>query len=163
MNNTIFQRIEKQLTSKGFSFIRTDFNRPWGGFFAIREDQTGAFMQTYFPNEDVAALTKEGRAVSPKILVVAPKKRLSWQYHLLRSEVWMVIEGTVGIMRSDTDKQGEVIVHKVGDKIVLAKGERHRLVGQDEYGILAEIWQHTDPKNLSTEDDIVRVQDDFGR
>jgi hypothetical protein len=29
--------------------------------------------------------------------------------------------------------------------------------------MLAEIWQHTDDANPSNEDDIVRVQDDFGR
>ncbi|MCU0327251.1 MAG: phosphoheptose isomerase, partial [Spirosomaceae bacterium] len=40
---------------------------------------------------------------------------------------------------------------------------RHRLVGVNEWGIIAEIWQHTDPKNPSDENDIVRVQDDFGR
>jgi len=27
----------------------------------------------------------------------------------------------------------------------------------------AEIWQHTDKNNPSDEDDIIRVQDDFGR
>jgi hypothetical protein len=29
--------------------------------------------------------------------------------------------------------------------------------------LVAEIWQHTDPDHPSNEDDIVRVQDDFGR
>jgi len=29
--------------------------------------------------------------------------------------------------------------------------------------VLAEIWQHTDAQNPSDENDIVRVQDDFGR
>jgi mannose-6-phosphate isomerase len=45
----------------------------------------------------------------------------------------------------------------------LAQGERHRLIGADGYGIVAEIWRHTDPANPSDENDIVRVQDDFGR
>ena len=162
MKNNIFKKIEKQLKSENFTFEKTDFNRPWGGFFVIDEHQSDQFIQRYFPDERIADMTKSG-IVSPKILVVAPGRRLSWQYHLLRSEVWMVIEGTVGVVRSNTDEEGAVVVHGVGDKIVLAKGERHRLVGQDEYGILAEIWQHTDPNNLSTEEDIVRVQDDFGR
>lgn len=43
------------------------------------------------------------------------------------------------------------------------KGERHRLIGLDSWGIVAGIWQHTDPENASDEDDIVRLQDDFGR
>lgn len=34
---------------------------------------------------------------------------------------------------------------------------------QGGWGVVAEIWQHTDKDNPSNEDDIVRVQDDFGR
>ena len=41
--------------------------------------------------------------------------------------------------------------------------QRHRLIGLDGWGIVAEIWRHTDAENPSDEDDIVRVQDDFGR
>jgi len=66
-------------------------------------------------------------------------------------------------MRSDTDEQTEVDKYQKGDVIVLDKGERHRLVGLDDWGIVAEIWQHTDPNHPSDEDDIVRLQDDFGR
>ena len=50
-----------------------------------------------------------------------------------------------------------------GDIIRLKQGERHRLMGLDNWGIVAEIWQHIDVDNPSNEDDIVRVQDDFGR
>ena len=38
-----------------------------------------------------------------------------------------------------------------------------RLIGLEEWGMVAEIWQHTDDAHPSAEDDIVRVQDDFGR
>lgn len=41
--------------------------------------------------------------------------------------------------------------------------ERHRLMGLDDYAIMAEIWQYTDVNNPSDEGDIVRVQDDFSR
>jgi hypothetical protein len=47
--------------------------------------------------------------------------------------------------------------------VKLQQGERHRLIGLAGWGIVAEIWQHTDASNPSDEDDIVRVQDDFGR
>jgi hypothetical protein len=50
-----------------------------------------------------------------------------------------------------------------GDQIVLKKGERHRLIGLDNFSVVAEILQHTDANNPSDEDDIIRVQDDFGR
>jgi mannose-6-phosphate isomerase-like protein (cupin superfamily) len=88
---------------------------------------------------------------------------LSWQYHHRRSEVWRVIEGEVGIVRSDTDKENELEIFKVGDVITLKKGERHRLVGLSDWGKVAEIWQHTESDNPSDEEDIVRLQDDFGR
>ena len=48
-------------------------------------------------------------------------------------------------------------------EIILQQGERHRLVGLSDYAVIAEIWQHTDATNPSDEDDIVRLQDDFGR
>ena len=41
--------------------------------------------------------------------------------------------------------------------------ERPRLVGLDVYALVAEIGQHTEVTNSSDEDDIVRLQDNFGR
>jgi hypothetical protein len=74
-----------------------------------------------------------------------------------------VVQGTVGIVRSDNDQEGELVHYTEGQTIKLAQGERHRLVGLDADAIIAEIWQHTDASHPSNEDDIVRVQDDFGR
>jgi hypothetical protein len=54
-------------------------------------------------------------------------------------------------------------IYNEGDQIKLKQGERHRLIGLDEYCLVAEIWQHADKNNPSNEEDIVRVQDDFGR
>jgi len=68
-----------------------------------------------------------------------------------------------GIIRSDTDKENEMKIYSEGDQIKLKQGERHRLIGLDDYCLVAEIWQHTDKNNPSNEEDIVRVQDDFGR
>lgn len=158
----IFTQIQSELSGKGFQFERTDFERPWGGFFVIEESQSDKFIKTFYPEENVEQLTKGGR-VSPKILVVAPGKRLSWQYHHRRSEVWKLVAGEAGVMRSQTDEQGDVYTLEQNEKVVLAQGERHRLVGLKEFGIIAEIWQHTNPDHLSDEEDIVRLQDDFGR
>ena len=101
--------------------------------------------------------------LSPKLLIVEPNKRLSWQYHHRRAEIWRVIKGSVGIIRSDSDIQGELICLNTFDQVTLKQGERHRLVGLGDWAVIAEIWQHTDPKNPSNEEDIVRVQDDYGR
>jgi hypothetical protein len=69
----------------------------------------------------------------------------------------------VGIVRSENDTQNEIEIFNEGDQIRLKQGERHRLIGLDNFAIIAEIWQHADPNNPSDEEDIVRVQDDFGR
>ena len=68
-----------------------------------------------------------------------------------------------GVVTSDTDEEKETKELSIGDIIQLKQGERHRLLGTNGWGIIAEIWCHTDAANPSNEDDIVRVQDDFGR
>jgi mannose-6-phosphate isomerase-like protein (cupin superfamily) len=158
----IFKITAAELTAQGFELKYSDFDRPWGGFFVIDENQTDKFMTIYFPRIKKKDLVK-GQKVSPKILLVAPEKRLSWQYHYRRSEVWRIIEGEVGVIRSYTDEEGELEIFKAGDIIILEKKERHRLVGLSNWGKVAEIWQHTESNCPSTEDDIVRLQDDFGR
>jgi len=94
---------------------------------------------------------------------VAPGTRLSWQYHHRRSEIWRVLSGRVGVVRSLTDEEGPLMELAEGDQVRLAVEERHRLVGLDGWGILAEIWRHEDAANPSNEDDIVRVSDAYGR
>jgi mannose-6-phosphate isomerase len=145
-----------------FNIISSDLNRPWGGFYVIDENQAQQFSDTFFDGMDVSTL-KIGGKLSPKILVVAPDKRLSWQYHHRRAEIWRVIQGQAGVVTSDTDEEGTLQVLNVGDTITLQQGERHRLIGLSDYAVIAEIWQHTDAAHPSDEDDIVRVQDDFGR
>lgn len=158
----IFDRIEKMLQTQGFNIAAKDDARPWGGFFVIDETQAQDFANQYFDGIDVENLRIGGK-LSPKILIVAPEARLSWQYHHRRAEIWQVVEGTVGIKRSMTDEEGEVGEYNPQDQVKLQKGERHRLIGLTGWGVVAEIWQHTDASNPSDEDDIVRVQDDFGR
>ncbi|GGG13575.1 cupin domain-containing protein [Pontibacter amylolyticus] len=158
----LFSEVEQQLKQQHFNISNQDQTRPWGGFFVIDETQAQDFANAYFDSMPVDQLKISGK-LSPKILLVAPKKRLSWQYHHRRAEIWKVVKGTVGVVTSDTDEEGEVKVLHPGDLITLRQGERHRLVGLDGWGVLAEIWQHTDAANPSNEDDIVRVQDDFGR
>ncbi|SMB92269.1 mannose-1-phosphate guanylyltransferase/mannose-6-phosphate isomerase [Hymenobacter roseosalivarius DSM 11622] len=72
--------------------------------------------------------------------MVAPEQRLSWQYHHRRAEIWRVVQGPVGVATSEDDEQGVVKSYQAGERIVIRQGERHRLVGQQGWGILAEIW-----------------------
>lgn len=158
----IFNGIAQRLKIEGFNVVNIDDTRPWGGFFVIDEQQAQQFANVYFDGLNVDELKISGK-LSPKILVVAPSARLSWQYHHRRAEIWQVVSGTVGVKTSDTDEEGELQRLAPGTRIKLEKGERHRLIGLDDWGIVSEIWQHTDPEEPSDESDIVRVQDDFGR
>ncbi|MDB9849508.1 phosphoheptose isomerase [Flavobacteriaceae bacterium] len=150
------------MKSFGFIINAKDYERPWGGFLVIDETQAQEFSNKFFKGLDVNTL-KIGGKLSPKILIVKPKARLSWQYHNRRAEIWQVFKGPAGIIRSNTDAENEMKTYSEGDQIVLQQGERHRLIGLDDYSVVAEIWQHTDKDKPSDEDDIIRVQDDFGR
>ena len=157
-----FSETAQALDAQGFKIVSKDEERPWGGFFVIDESQAFRFINTYFPSLSIKDF--EGfEKLSPKILIVAPEQRLSWQYHHRRSEIWRLIGGVAGVMRSPTDKQTEVQKMKLGEIVRLECGERHRLVGLNGWGIIAEIWKHEDINNPSDENDIVRVEDDYGR
>jgi len=160
--STIFKEIEDRLNQQGLEIRNQDQTRPWGGFFVINEEQAQQFAEIYFEGIAVDDLKISGK-LSPKILVVAPDKRLSWQYHHRRAEIWKVIQGSVGVVTSLSDEEGELQALQPGELIRLEQGQRHRLIGTGGWAVLAEIWQHTDIENPSDEDDIVRVQDDFGR
>jgi mannose-6-phosphate isomerase len=160
--NAVFGTVEKFMKDSGFTIVSQDFNRPWGGFFVLDESQAVKFGAMFFPGIEVASL-KIGGKLSPKILMVQPDKRLSWQYHHRRAEIWKLVAGTAGVVISETDQESPVKKLTIGEVIRLNQGQRHRLVGLDGWGMVAEIWQHTDANNPSNEDDIVRLQDDFGR
>ena len=157
-----FTEIAEILSEQKLTVVSSDFTRPWGGFFVIDENQAQEFANLYFDGLDVSGLRVSGK-LSPKILLVKPEARLSWQYHHRRKETWRVVNGPVGIARSLTDEQGPVKIFETGNKVVMEKGERHRLIGLKTWGVVAEFWQHTDLKHPSDEEDIIRVQDDYKR
>jgi mannose-6-phosphate isomerase-like protein (cupin superfamily) len=157
-----FDNIEKKVKELGFLINSKDFNRPWGGFLVIDENQSKKFIDCFFENLDMNLITK-GLKLSPKILIVKPLSRLSWQYHFRRSEIWKVYEGEVAVVRSENDIEQPKKIFTKGSLITLKQGERHRLIGLNDFGVVAEIWQHTDVNNPSDENDIVRIQDDYGR
>ena len=157
-----FEKAQKDLDKLGFKVVDKDFNRPWGGYFVIDETQASRFAAHFFPEVNVDDLKISGK-LSPKILMVQGNQRLSWQYHHRRAEIWKLVGGVAGVVTSPTDQEGELKNLKIGEINRLKQGERHRLVGLNGWGMVAEIWQHTDAKSPSDETDIVRVQDDFGR
>jgi mannose-6-phosphate isomerase len=160
--NYVFEKMRGKLFSQGFNIIAKDFDRPWGGFLVIDERQSDLFVETFFHKTQIEKINKSEK-ISPKILIVAPNKKLSWQYHFRRAELWMVLEGDVKIAKSFTDEEPIAQVFSAGEPITLGKEERHRLMGLNSWGIVAEIWHHLDTENPSDEMDIVRLQDDFER
>jgi len=158
----IFESIAEYLHRQDLKVAKYDNTRPWGGFFVLEEGEAGKFISLYFPHLTKDELNISGK-LSPKILVVAPNKRLSWQYHHRRAEIWKLIGGTAGVITSDSNEEKETTNLNIGDIVQLKQGERHRLIGLDGWGVVAEIWRHTNAEHPSDEDDIVRVQDDFGR
>ena len=93
----IFSKISKILKKQKLKIFDSDFNRPWGGFFLINEKDLQNFVNTYFTALRIDKI-KRSVKFSPKILVVAPNKRLSWQYHHRRSEIWKVVSGEIKVV-----------------------------------------------------------------
>ena len=160
-NIDIYSQIKEEINTLGFKVIDFDFDRPWGGFLVIDEKQTSFFISTFF--NDLNINLSNTKRLSPKILIVNPKSRLSWQYHFRRKELWKIYKGSVGVIRSKNDIENSMNIHKSGDTITFDIQERHRLIGLEDVGVIAEIWQHIDIDNPSDENDIVRLQDDYNR
>lgn len=159
----ISEEIRDKLNTQNLIISEEDFNRPWGGFFKMDVRSLTNFLSVYFSGIKLPFDINKFN-LSPKILLVEPGKKLSWQSHERRSELWRVVKGPVGIYTSLTDIQpDEMTVYNQNDVIEMELGTRHRLVGLDDWGIVAEIWIHKFQDNPSDENDIRRIQDDFGR
>ncbi len=158
----IFNDVEKILIKNRLTIFSKDLDRPWGGFFVINEEKSENFFNIFFNNSFLKKLNFNNK-LSPKILVIKPKKRLSWQYHNRRSEIWTVIKGNIKICKSENNNEGKLIKLKKNDQIEIGNKIRHRIIGTNDYALVAEIWIHENNDNPSDENDIVRLQDDFDR
>jgi mannose-1-phosphate guanylyltransferase / mannose-6-phosphate isomerase len=90
-----------------------------------------------------------------KRIQVAPGKQLSLQKHHHRAEHWVVVRGTAEVTRDS-----EVIVVRENESIYLPAGCVHRLANPGK--IPVELIEVQTGAYLE-EDDIVRIEDDFGR
>lgn len=161
----VVHEIQQAIQATGYDIVELNTEKPWGAYFRINNEQANEFVEEFFPGLSAAEarLGNEEAELSPKVLIVAPGQRLSWQYHDRRAERWAFLT-TGAYNKSQTDDPGDVVVAKAGDVVQFIKGERHRLTGAvDDYTIVAEIWQHTEPGELSDEDDIIRLADDYAR
>ena len=149
----------------GYKVAEEDMQRPWGGFWRISSDQAEQFVDQFFPNLTAEELGKYGTELSPKILAVEPGQQLSLQYHRRRAEVWQVVAGPVLVALSSERQQGIWVAHESGQLLQIPPMTTHRLAVAEgeEWGIIAEVWQHTDPRHPSDEADITRIADDYDR
>ena len=157
--------VRSTIAAAGYTVVEQNDAKPWGAYFRLDGSEADRFVEAFFAglSAEDARLGDPSAELSPKILLVAPSQRLSWQYHHRRAERWAYLtRGSYN--KSLTDDPGEAHVAQPGDVVQFARSERHRLIG-DEHGwtIVAEIWQHADPKQPSDEDDIVRLEDDYAR
>jgi len=152
-------RFKAEMVDFGLKIKEIDDKRPWGGEFIFDDDQVDAFIELYFPTHKA----DRERLSMPKLLIVAPLQRLSWQYHNRRDEIWHVLAGPVGLMSAPSDEQPPAHELDTGEDAEIDSRVRHRLVGMDGWGVVAELWLNVNPEHLSDEDDIVRVKDDYNR
>ncbi len=97
----------------------------------------------------------EGKGFKVKRIEVLPGKRLSYQKHSQRAEHWVVVQGTARITLD-----GREIIVRTGEAIDIAVDTAHRVENPgDQTLIFIEVQRGS----YLGEDDIVRLQDDFGR
>ena len=108
--------------------------RPWGSYTVLDDDA---------PDHKV------------KRLVVHPGKRLSYQRHAKRAEHWFIVSGNARVTLD-----GAVIDLQPGNAIDIPRGSAHRIANEGSSDLVFVEVQHG---TYFGEDDIVRLEDDFGR
>jgi mannose-6-phosphate isomerase-like protein (cupin superfamily) len=106
--------------------------RPWGKFRSFPYDQAGSI----------------------KIITIKPGEALSLQYHMRRSEFWVILDEGLEVTAGD-----RVWRPKMNEEIFVPSEMAHRVrcIGQKPARIM-EIWIGS-----SEESDIVRLDDEYGR
>ena len=107
--------------------------RPWGTFTVI----------------------DEGENFKVKRIEVLPGKRLSYQKHSQRAEHWVVVSGTAKVTLDDKE-----IIVLTGEAVDIEIGSAHRVENPGEDLL---VFIEVQRGRYLGEDDIVRLQDDFGR
>jgi mannose-6-phosphate isomerase-like protein (cupin superfamily) len=149
--DTVLSVARELCATHGLRVVGQDLERPWGGFIVLSDADAALFARLFFPSLPAVA------SISPKFLMIAPGKRLSLQYHLRRSEQWRILRSVSAFVGEET------ATYEKGALVIVGAGVHHRLIGGEEWGLVAEAWVHEDTSRPSDEDDIVRVQDDYGR
>jgi mannose-6-phosphate isomerase-like protein (cupin superfamily) len=102
------------------------------------------------------AVLDEGHDYKVKRIEVIPGKRLSYQRHRQRDEHWFVVRGTAKVTLN-----GEEILVTAGNAIDIKRESAHRVENPDSAEPL--VFVETQTGTYFGEDDIERLEDDFGR
>ena len=97
----------------------------------------------------------EGQLFKVKRIEVLAGKRLSYQKHAQRAEHWFVVSGEARVTLDDRE-----IAVPAGQSIDIPVGAAHRV---ENKGSETLVFIEVQRGNYLGEDDIVRLQDDFGR
>ena len=98
----------------------------------------------------------EGEGYKVKRIEVFPIKRLSYQKHSKRAEHWFIVSG-----KAKVTLDGEIHELSAGEAIDIAVGAAHRVENPDDSENC--VFIETQTGTYFGEDDIVRLEDDFGR
>lgn len=97
----------------------------------------------------------EGVGYKVKRIELKPHHRLSYQTHAHRAEHWVIVTGKATCLID-----GETVIAGPGDCVDVGIGSAHRISNeQDEDLVIIEVQRG----DYTGEDDIVRLQDDYGR
>jgi mannose-6-phosphate isomerase-like protein (cupin superfamily) len=90
-----------------------------------------------------------------KKIVIKPGEAPSYQYHFKRSEIWIIVKGLAEIKIDDS-----IVVYSTGDIITIPKQAKHQVrnIGEDEF-----VFVEVQLGDYFGEDDIVRLEDKYGR
>ena len=94
-----------------------------------------------------------------KRIIVKPGQRLSYQYHHKRSECWVVVQGRATVTLDGKDFEYESD-NQLGNIVNIPVGTKHRVRNDEEIDL---IFIETQTGTYFGEDDIVRIEDDYGR
>jgi len=98
----------------------------------------------------------KGKDWNLKTLVIKPGKKLSLQYHHHREEWWMLVEGDAQytVVKNARRMSGNL---KKGEFFKVLKGMTHRISSRKGGAVIEIAFGNFE------EDDIVRLEDDYGR
>ena len=90
-----------------------------------------------------------------KRIIVKPGQRLSYQYHYKRDECWVIVQGAATVTLDD-----KIHTFIEGDVVQIEYGTKHRVENKGDEDL---IFIETQTGTYFGEDDIVRLDDDYGR